>query len=545
MSTRPRQLCLALSLGIAQAADSFAFDDALHRFVLSPPACENPTGCRDLRNFYAARDYEPAWIGDAPPYRAGLAIVDALRSSASHGLNPRDYAADRLFKQLEALSPASSASTRATLDAALTASLLRAVRDVHYGRIDPRTIHRNYVAPRSELDLAQVIQGDPARILDAAAPRLPMYEALRTVLQTYRGLSRNEPPVPQRPAQPVKRGMPYPDLARLRDRLVALGDLDPKVAAPETFDNGIVDAVKHFQSRHGLAEDGILGAETWGALQVPFDARARQIELALERLRWLPAIDAPRTIGVNIPEFRLWALDQRGGNPQTRFRANVVVGRAAATRTPVFITQIRAVELNPYWNVPASITRKEILPALRRDPRSLEREQMEIVSRTTPARVVSNLDSETLDRLERGELRIRQRPGPKNALGQIRFAMPNALDIYLHDTPAKALFERSRRDFSHGCIRVEDPLRLAEFLLEDDPRWNADLLREAIARGTFSAIPLRQPVPVLLFYTTVVVDPDGRVVFLPDIYRYDAALDRALYQLRTRPVSMWTKSDAG
>ncbi len=184
--------------------------------------------------------------------------------------------------------------------------------------------------------------------------------------------------------------------------------------------------------------------------------------------------------------------------------------------------------MNPYWNVPESITVKEIVPMLRRNRAYLDREDMEIVTHHTPPRVVSTVDAKTLARLERGELRVRQRPGAKNALGRLKLLMPNDLDIYLHDTPEQGLFTRLRRDFSHGCIRVEKIAELAAFLLEDAPGWDEERIRAAMQGGMRETVRLGKPVPVILFYTTVMADPDGAIHFLPDLYGYDAILDAAL-----------------
>lgn len=320
------------------------------------------------------------------------------------------------------------------------------------------------------------------------------------------------------------------ELERLRDLLVAFGDLATGASTAEIYDEATTDAVKRFQRRHGLREDGLVGPATRAALNVPMHTRVRQIELALERMRWLPRLDTARAIGVNVPSFMLWAVNRQDGEVRVAMQSRVIVGRTPQTRTPLFATRVRGVEFNPYWNVPASITREEIVPILRRDPTYLERHDMEIVTRDTPPRVIGTSPADSLAQLEQGSLRLRQRPGEKNALGRLKLLMPNALDIYLHDTPAQTLFAQSRRDFSHGCIRVEKIVELAAYLLAGT-EWDAARVRAAMDTDVRDTVRVIEPVPIVLFYSTVMVDPEGTVHFLPDIYGYDTVLDAALARL--------------
>jgi murein L,D-transpeptidase YcbB/YkuD len=298
---------------------------------------------------------------------------------------------------------------------------------------------------------------------------------------------------------------------------MALGDLpaDTDEGAAITYSGAIVAGVEHFQRRHGLHADGLLGHDTQTALAVPLAWRVRQIELALERLRWLPHLGDERFIGVNIPMFRLWAWDGIRQDGAASFQTAVIVGRAFNTETPIFVEEMRDIVFRPAWNVPASITRREILPALRHDPEYLRRHDMEVVSAP-------------------GEpLRVRQRPGPHNALGLVKFVFPNDENVYMHGTPAPALFARPRRDFSHGCIRVEDPVGLAEWALSGQPGWTRDRILDAMNGDHSARAPLTKPIRVVLFYLTAVVTPeDGAVHFALDIYGHDARLDR---RLRSEP----------
>jgi L,D-transpeptidase YcbB len=256
-------------------------------------------------------------------------------------------------------------------------------------------------------------------------------------------------------------------------------------------------------------------------------ARVRQIELTLERLRWTPLLQGPRMIVINIPEFVLRAYEVRDGRIGVVQEMKVIVGKALDTRTPLFDADMRAIEFSPYWNVPSSIARAETVPRLRRDPGYFAREGFEFVG--PDGRADAALSAAKLDALSAGRLRIRQRPGPRNALGDIKFVFPNSDHIFLHHTPATELFARDRRDFSHGCIRVEQPVALAKFVLRDRPEWTEERIRQAMGRGESATLRLAEPVRVLIAYGTVLVK-GGRVHFFEDIYAQDRRLDAALRQ---------------
>jgi L,D-transpeptidase YcbB len=264
-------------------------------------------------------------------------------------------------------------------------------------------------------------------------------------------------------------------------------------------------------------------------LRVPLATRVRQIELALERLRWLPHLGHERFLAVNIPMFRLWAWDSIPPDGAPSFDMGVIVGRALDTRTPVFVEEMRSIIIRPYWNIPSSILRHEILPAIERDPEYLRRQDMEIVSGSGDDAHPVPATAENLARLREGRLRVRQRPGPNNALGLVKFVFPNDENVYMHGTPAMQLFSRSRRDFSHGCVRLEDPVALAEWVLNDQPEWTRDRILAAMQGSAPRRVNLRQPIQVILFYITAVVMPDdGTVRFADDIYGHDARLEKAL-----------------
>jgi murein L,D-transpeptidase YcbB/YkuD len=359
---------------------------------------------------------------------------------------------------------------------------------------------------------------------------------LRSALAQYRTLAaahRNDPPLTL--SQTIHPGDSYAGLPALTRRLAALGCVDverPPAVETLVYDGPIVEAVMRCQERHGLRADGVIGPATRSALQVPLDWRVRQIEFALERLRWLPDLDRQRLIALNIPMFRFWAWDSILPNGEPALGMRAIVGRALDTQTPVFVEQLRYVVFRPYWNVPRSILRAEILPAVARDPAWLDRHNMEIVGGAADDAVVLPNTAANRGRLASGSVRLRQQPGPGNALGVVKFVFPNDADVYMHGTPAQELFDRSRRDFSHGCVRVEDPVGLAEWVLKDEAGWTRERILAAMSGPTTERVTLTEPIQVVLFYTTAAVLPeDGSVHFAADIYGHDRRLDRALSRL--------------
>lgn len=486
----------------------------------APPAARPYDERGWLHRFYAPHRYAPAWS----PAQARQALA-LLQDASAHGLAPEEYDAGTLRAQLDtgAGSPA--------FDAALTRAMLHYLADLRVGRVRSE-FHTTLPDPRLRAfdpvgRLRAALDGDKLpEAVQAAEPALPFYARVKQALARYRALAATEHgPVPA--AKKVRPGMPYAGAARLHARLVLLGDLGADAAPPgAVYTPELAEGVRHFQLRHGLQPDGILGRATLEALNVPLDRRVRQLELALERLRWLPDTGPGPLIAVNLPAYRLWAFRDGGASAAAPLEMRVVVGAAVRTPTPLFTGQMRYVEFNPYWNVPRSIALGEMVPELVRNPRYLADNDMELVGAgLAPTDMV---DGAALAALRAGKARIRQRPGPKNALGAVKFALPNPMNIYLHSTPARELFERSRRDLSHGCIRVEKPAELAHFVLGDQPGWSLDKVEAAMEPGPMRRVELAAPVPVLLFYATAMVDRDGRVLFARDIYRRDPVLEAAL-----------------
>jgi murein L,D-transpeptidase YcbB/YkuD len=476
------------------------------------------------------------WLSGGRPSPLADQALALLGQAASHGLDAHDYDVQRLGAALAAAHEQPLSGTgSAALAQALEHALLRYLSHLHHGRVDPRQIHHDFdIARRPPFDADALLRQAVAagRLSDAVAaavPPLPQYDRLRAALARLRALGAHA--AWGSPLRPLPAGRPS-WLQRLR----ALGDLvdeptpDTPLAVPadvpaDVPDEVLAAAVKRFQARHGLEPDGVAGPATRGQLAVPPAARVRQVELALERLRWTPLMQGPRMIVVNIPEFRLRAYEVVDGRILVRQDMRVVVGRALRHRTPLFDQDMRSIEFSPYWNVPPSIARDELVPRLRHDPAHLAREDFEFVG---PGGTVDRtVTAERLRSVLAGAWRIRQRPGEHNALGGIKFVFPNRDAIYLHHTPATRLFTQARRDFSHGCIRVEDPVALAGFVLQGMPGWDPSRIRTAMASSHAWTLRLEQPVPVLIAYGTALVK-DGRTHFFDDIYGHDRTLDAAL-----------------
>ena len=492
-----------------------------------------------LDAFYQAGGYAPQWVGPNAPWREALI---ELTAAPTHGLDPADYDVDWLKGEFEAIARGDRASERLPrADVALTVSVFRLLSDLHGGRVTPARAGFGFKTNHTPLDLAALVRVGLAKgnLHDAVAatePWFPLYKRLEEALARYRGFAEDSlPAIPRLPkrVRKVDPGGTYDGVGAIAERLRRVGDLPAEAPMParNRYDGALVDAVRAFQERHGLKADGVLGRDTLAALAVPFSARVRQLELSLERLRWLPELPPGPVIAVNIPSFRLWAFANARRDAAAQLTMPVIVGGAvSAKKTPVFIGDMRYLEFSPYWNVPPNIQKNEIVPKLKKDPGYWNREELEAVAVGGKGGAITELDAATLDGLARGALRVRQRPGAKNALGAVKFVLPNTMDIYLHGTPAPQLFGQTRRDFSHGCIRVADPTALAAFVLADQPDWTAERIAEAMDAEKTSTVRLARPIPVIIFYTTAIVDANERVLFQSDIYGYDEKLEKALRQ---------------
>lgn len=472
---------------------------------------------------------DQSWLEHDRAASAAASMLEALRQAADWGLNPRDYAI------------MDTADHSRQFDADLTRVARRFVEDLHYGRIDPRRVGFDLPAHARDLDLDAVVDrlkstSDTRSALASVEPGFRHYQLLKQQLIRYRELAA-VPGLTQLPAlgaRSVATGEPYEGLPQLRRLLIAVGDLhaaDQAGGFGNTLDAQTIEALRRFQLRHGLLQDGVLGRHTYLALTTPMAERVRQIELTLERWRWMPRTDAP-TIMVNIPQFRLFAFESGDDREDRMVAMNVIVGQAyPLTRTPVFAGDMRYVVFRPYWDVPYGIMSREMLPLLRKRPDYLETHDLEIVGARSAAGATQHAGSSELAGLLSGELRLRQRPGPLNALGPVKFMLPNPHNVYLHATPAQELFKESRRAFSHGCIRVSDPLALAQYVLRQaSGAWNPQRIAAAMEGPQTLRVDLERPIRVLIVYGTAVAAESGRIYFFEDLYGNDARLTEALRQ---------------
>jgi murein L,D-transpeptidase YcbB/YkuD len=411
----------------------------------------------------------------------------------------------------------------------VSAALVRLVSDLHLGRVDPRELGFDYERGPKRAEIERLIDelagnAPVGTVVDAAGPPFLQTPLLERALARYRDLAADPGTAPVVLTATVRPGRPCDAAPRLARWLAALGDLPVDAATSATlYDDALVEAVQRFQLRHGLTPDGIIGPATAAALAVPAAARTRQIELALERLRWLPVLGRDRTVVVNVPGFELRAFDAVEAGRPAALQMSVVVGQAIRTQTPFFASAMTQVIFAPYWNVPPGILRKELLPKIRARPGWLAEEEMEIVS----AGHVLAPTADAIARLAQGTAELRQRPGDKNALGHVKFVFPNRYNVYMHDTPARGLFRRARRDFSHGCIRLADAPALAHWVLGEEGMDGARV-DEMLALERETIVRLRRPITVVVAYATAVAHRDGTISFYDDVYGHDAELDAAL-----------------
>lgn len=481
------------------------------------PSLQRPNFSRyatSVRHFYEGRNYAPAWLDAGRPTPEAQALIAVLERAGAKGLDEPDYDATAWPARLQSLASGGPAAL-ADFDLALTICLFRYSSDLEYGRAPDESERAGLRRLPPRFFLADWIATNLVHSLDAAAalsslePPYFAYRRTERALAEYQRLAATLPKAGAQlpiPSKSIKPGDSWPALGRVADLLRALGDLANGIdAGASVYAEPLVSAVTRFQTRHGLAPDGIIGHETVAAMNVPMTRRLRQIELALERWRWAPRTFTAPPVVVNIPEFVLRAV---GDDYQVGLRMKVVVGKAYGHRTPVFAREMTHIIFRPYWEVPDTIAYKELFPKLAKDP-----------SYFVKNHYVTN---------HRGPTLVRQLPGPDNALDGVKFVFPNEHDVYLHGTPATELFAKTRRDFSHGCIRVEKPAELARWVLRHQPEWTPERIAEAMNRDTPLEVRLARPIPVLIVYGTAIVRESGEVRFFNDIYHLDTALDQAL-----------------
>ena len=535
--------------GSAQAHDTLSSEgrDWLRTTIL--------TGRSDLRwpdftdyanqiaKFYQSNGYSLWWVRGMEPTPQARQMIALFQHADEKGLSADDYDGDRWGARLEKLKPATRSPREANateFDLALTVSAMRYVSDLHIGKVNPNRLAFAFDVQAKKYNLAGFLRDHITRTSDVAAvlakvePPYPGYRHTIQALQTYLELAKNDDgeQLPSGNAEKgVESGDVYAGVPRLARLLRLLGDLPKDVGFPAdkaVYEGPLVEAVRNFQRRHGRDPNGRIDQQTLADLNIPISRRIRQMQLTLERWRWLPANYQAPLIVVNIPEFQLRAYNE---DVSVGMTMKIVVGQAYGHQTPVFSGSMTNVVFRPYWQVPQSIVRTEILPVLPlflTHPEYLTLSGFELTDRQGKVVSTATITNATLDQLRTGKLFVRQKPGPNNALGLVKFVFSNSYNVYMHDTPVVESFSKSRRDFSHGCIRVEKASDLAAWVLRHNPGWTPDRIRAAMNGSAPKQVNLANPIPVLIVYGTVVVSEDGVVHFYDDIYGHDLALDQVL-----------------
>lgn len=494
-----------------------------------------------LPRFYEARGFRTAWFAGPRPLPRVRALLEELRAAREEGLDPDDYHLAALDSLLRVGAGGDDDDLRRRVDAELllTDAFLVYASHLLQGRVNPESMEPEWVANRREAEFADVLAealggGGISRTLASLRPADPEYGALKDALARLRRVAARGgwPDVADGPI--LRPGDRDPRVPLLRRRLEASGDFDPvsgigeeggEAVEENLYGPALEPAVRRFQDRHGLEPDGVVGSGTLSALNVPVEERIRQIETNLERWRWLPEDLGSRHIRVNIAGFDVQVRE--GGEIALRMRA--IVGRAYR-QTPVFTGRMTYLVLSPYWHIPPGIAINDKLPLVEEDPGYLSRERITLLDVATnqpvdPAAVEwSDVTRQNFNR----RFRLRQDPGPRNALGRVKFMFPNHHNVYLHDTPGRELFARAERSFSSGCIRVEKPLELAEYLLGGDPSWTPERMTRVIERGVETSVVLPEAVPVHMLYWTAWVEPDGTLQLRRDLYDRDGRVRAAL-----------------
>ena len=548
MSKRLRYVAILLfcwSGALASAPSADAFETMTMQLQQRLQSARRPAGIRvageplragrTLKHFYAQRAYQPAWHNAGGPSLLADHLIESLVKLEQEGLDPHDYH----FRKLETLlaearqsAAPDVADKRVELELLLSDAFLSAARHLTAGRLQP--VKRGSKAKALDAEAAGHLERAlrERRLADALQGLLPSdaaYTQLRQALAKYRQIAAagGWPIIPL--GQALKAGMESERVAVLRARLQATGDftraIPPQMAGSNRYDAMLERAVNRFQERHGLATDGVVGPNTLSALNVPAPARVRQLILNLERLRRQASTFDDRHIVVNIPNYRMHVMEKG----ESVLTMRVVVGKPS-WQTPTFQATMTHLVVNPYWVVPDGIKRREIVPRLKKDPSYLQRQNLEVLQGSGRGMKIINpneIDWSTVS-TRNFPYRVRQRPGSRNALGRVKFKFPNRYHVYMHDTPARALFAKPKRAFSHGCVRLERPTDLAAYLLQDNPAWPVERIERAMQGGRSRHVNLKEPIDVHLIYQTAWVDEEGRAQFRPDIYGLDKKHQRAL-----------------
>ncbi len=475
-----------------------------------------------LRAYYKDRAGTLLWLGTDRM----TTLINRLTRAEEDGLDSSQYPVADLKARLSSVATADTQALAET-ELVFSAAFLAYASDLKVGRLSPRKLDPELFAQTKTIDgvaaLAKLSDYKDLRVFFRLwAPHNPEYRALRVLLSVHREIAAGGgwPTVP--PGETLKPGMRDSKVSRMRARLKASGDITVDSAKPDVYDPALVMAVKRFQKRHGLEPDGVVGKQTVAAMNVPVEERIRQIVLNMERWRWLPEDLGDRYILVNIAGFKLTLVDS--GAVWDRMR--VAVGKPYR-RTPVFSDRIRYLEFNPYWTVPYSIATRDLLPKIKKNPGILKVKGYELL-RDGKSVAPETINWSSLSR-NNFPYTLRQKPGPKNALGRVKFMFPNQFAVYLHDTPGRQVFGHASRAFSSGCIRLARPIDLAELVLRETPGWKRERIDAVLETGKRTVVNLAKRLPVHLTYSTAWSGEGGTINFRPDIYGRDKSLHEALF----------------
>ena len=508
-------------------------------------ATKDPEGAKlwkQTRSFYERREHAPAWVEKAKPRPQVDALVTALKEAEREGLDPQLYnvamieqrhaEAKKGFITDKGFDPREAGA----LDVWFTYLYMKHASDLADGLSDLSHADKRWQIKPEKFDPLlhlekALLENRIAESLRDLTPRTPEYERLRATLAEYREMKAQGGWLAVPGNLKLKPGQTSPHVSAIARRLYGSHDYKgplPAEGQPAKYEGDLVEAVKVFQRRHGLTDDGIITPAVAAEMNVAVDRRIAQLEMNMERWRWLPRDLGERYILVNIPEMR---LDVYEGDKST-LTMRTVVGKED-TPTPIFNDEMTHIVFSPYWNVPPTIAAEETLPAVMNDPGFLARNNMEVVdTKGNP------VDPSSVDLSNPAAYRFRQRPGNANSLGLVKFMFPNQFNVYLHDTPADSLFARATRSYSHGCVRLEQPVELAKYVLRDQPEWDAARIEQAMHSGTEKHVKLKESIPVYLGYWTARVRPDGTVQFRKDVY----GTDRQLMALRNDRLERLRKS---
>jgi murein L,D-transpeptidase YcbB/YkuD len=485
---------------------------------------------KSLSDIYHSNGLQPFWIENGKPSQRAKDIISVLEDAGSHGLVPDDYYVDWINEYKDG----KDVADLVRLDVLLSMGMMHYVADQREGRIKPREIDPVLFESASDEEVDWVALREAAfgakdmkNFLEQQAPPFPQYRKLQEKMAEYRALAASGGWPSIADGETLKPGMDDPRIKAVRNRLAKTGDLASGNIDSSSFDAGLEEAVKHFQKRHNLQADGVIGKQTLAAMNVTVEARINQINVNMERYRWLKRDITGRLVAVNIASFEAFA----GVPGKFDIQMPVVVGKLRH-KTPVFSDTIKYIVFNPYWTLTPNIARNETLPKLKKDPLYLQKNDMKIFQgweSDSKELDATKIDWSKVTKKEMNQYKIRQEPGPKNALGTLKLVFPNKYDVYLHDTPSHGLFKREKRAFSHGCIRMDRPAEMAAWVLGGEEKgWSIERINEIVNSRQRKVVVLEKPLPIQILYRTTYVDSENKTIhFFEDIYGRDKILANA------------------